>query len=145
MLGWYTIGSEEALMSVTDAEAVADVADRLFEAIEQSDIAMVQQLWNSDVIVWKTGEPRDRDKERAMRVIAWSVDTTTDRRYEILDRQLFDGGFVQQHILRASGADEISIEMRVCIVVKVNAEGLITRIDEYFDPTDMAPLMRSTT
>jgi hypothetical protein len=35
--------------------------------------------------------------------------------------------------------------MRVCIVVKVNAEGLITRIDEYFDPTDMAPLMRSTT
>jgi hypothetical protein len=35
--------------------------------------------------------------------------------------------------------------MRVCIVIKVNAEGLITRIDEYFDPTDMAPLMRSTT
>ena len=74
-------------MSVTDAEAIADVADRLFEAIEQSDIAMVQQLWNSDVIVWKAGEPRDRDKERAMRVIAWFVNTTTDRRYEILDRQ----------------------------------------------------------
>ena len=34
--------------------------------------------------------------------------------------------------------------MRVCIVIKMDAEGLITRIDEYFDPTDMAPLMRST-
>ena len=31
--------------------------------------------------------------------------------------------------------------MRVCIVVKVDDEGLITRIDEYFDPADMAPLM----
>jgi ketosteroid isomerase-like protein len=98
MLGWYTIGSEEALMSVTDAEAIADVADRLFEAIEQSDIAMVQQLWNSDVIVWKTGEPRDRDKERAM---------------------------------------------RVCIVIKLGANGLINRIDEYFDPAEMAPLLES--
>src|SRR6476620_7393743 len=88
MLGWYTIASEEALMSVTDAEAISDVADRLFEAIEQSDIAMVEQLWNPDVIVWKVAD-RDRDRERAMRVIAWFVNTTTDRRYEILDRQFF--------------------------------------------------------
>jgi ketosteroid isomerase-like protein len=84
MLGWYTIASEEALMSVTDAEAISDVADRLFEAIEQSDIAMVEQLWNEDVIVWKVA---DRDRERALRVIAWFINTTTDRRYEILDRQ----------------------------------------------------------
>jgi len=41
-------------MSVTDAEAIADVADRLFEAIEQSDIAMVEQLWNEDIIVWRS-------------------------------------------------------------------------------------------
>jgi len=106
MLGWYTIASEEALMSVTDAEAISDVADRLFEAIEQSDIAMVEQLWNPDVIVWKVAD-RDRDRERAMRVIAWFVNTTTDRRYEILDRQVFEGGFVQQHILHANGRRRI--------------------------------------
>jgi ketosteroid isomerase-like protein len=131
-------------MSVTDAAAITDVADRLFEAIEQSDIAMVQQLWNSDVTVWKTGEPRDRDKERALRVIAWFVNTTTDRRYEILDRQFFDGGFVQQHILHANGRNGGSIQMRVCIVIKVGTDGLITRIDEYFDPAEMAPLLDST-
>ena len=78
-------------------------------------------------------------------MIRWFIDVTTTRGYEILDRQVFDGGFVQQHILRAGGADGVSIEMRVCIVIKVDAEGLITRIDEYFDPADMAPLLRSTT
>jgi hypothetical protein len=77
-------------MSVTDAEAIADVADRLFEAIEQSDIAMVQQLWNSDVIVWKVAD-RDRDRERAL-----------------------------------------------------GTNGLISRIDEYFDPAEIAPLLEST-
>ena len=130
-------------MSVTDAEAIADVADRLFEAIEQSDIAMVEQLWNEDVIVWKVAD-RDRDRARALRVIAWFVNTTTDRRYEILDRQIFDGGLVQQHILHANGRSGGSIAMRVCIVIKLGANGLINRIDEYFDPAEIAPLTEST-
>jgi ketosteroid isomerase-like protein len=129
-------------MSVTDAEAIADVADRLFEAIEQSDVAMVEQLWNEDVIVWKVAD-RDRERERALRVIAWFVNTTADRRYEILDRQLFHGGFVQQHILHATGRNGGSIAMRVCVVIKLGANGLISRIDEYFDPAEIAPLLES--
>jgi ketosteroid isomerase-like protein len=129
-------------MSVTNTEAVADVADRLFQAIENSDIAMVEGLWDDDVVVWKVAD-RDRDRERALRVIAWFVDSTTDRRYEILDRQFFGGGFVQQHILHANGRNGGSISMRVCIVIKVGANGLISRIDEYFDPADIAPLLES--
>jgi ketosteroid isomerase-like protein len=128
---------------VVDAEAIADVADRLFEAIEASDIAMVQQMWNDDVVVWKVGD-RDRDKERALRVITWFINTTTDRHYEILDRKLFDGGFVQQHILHANGRNGGSIAMRVCIVIKLGDNGLISRIDEYFDPAEIAPLLEST-
>ena len=130
-------------MPAVDADAIADVADRLFEAIENSDIAMIQQLWNDDVVVWKVAD-HDRDKERALRVLTWFINTTTDRRYEILDRQLFDGGFVQQHILHANGRNGGSISMRVCIVIKMGANGLISRVDEYFDPTEIAPLLGST-
>ena len=130
-------------MPAVDADAISDVADRLFEAIENSDIAMIQQLWNDDVVVWKVAD-HDRDKERALRVLTWFINTTTDRRYEILDRQLFDGGFVQQHILHANGRNGGSMSMRVCIVIKMGANGLISRIDEYFDPTEIAPLLGST-
>ncbi len=31
--------------------------------------------------------------------------------------------------------------MRVCIVIRVGADGLIERIDEYFDPAQIAPLI----
>lgn len=130
-------------MPAVDADAISDVADRLFEAIENSDVAMIEQLWNDDVVVWKVAD-RDRDKERALRVLTWFINTTTDRRYEILDRQLFDGGFVQQHILHANGRNGGLISMRVCIVIKMGANGLISRIDEYFDPTEIAPLLGST-
>jgi hypothetical protein len=131
-------------MSSADAEAIADVADRLFDAIENSDIALVQQMWNDDVVVWKVAD-RERDKERALRVITWLVNETTERRYEILDRQVFDGGFVQQHILHAKGRNGGSISMRVCIVIKLGANDLISRIDEYFDPAEMAPLLSEVT
>jgi hypothetical protein len=91
------------------------------------------------------GARRDNDKARALRVIDWFIDTTIERQYEILDRQLFNNGsvsgFMQQHVLHATGHAGQSISLRVCIVIKVGANGLIDRIDEYFDPAGIAPLM----
>jgi ketosteroid isomerase-like protein len=118
-----------------------DVADRLFGSIEAGDYEAVAAMWAPDVAVWHSGDPKDNQRQRALKVIRWFMDVTTSRSYEILDRQFFTGGFVQQHLLRAQRSDGISIDMRVCIVIKVNAQGLITRIDEYFDPSDMAPLL----
>lgn len=128
-------------MSETATRAVTDVADRLFDAIARSDIAAVEQMLRPDVAAWHSGDDRDHNRARSVRIIAWFVDATTDRRYEVVDRQLFDGGFVQQHILHANGRTGASIAMRVCIVIKLGTDGLITRIDEYFDPADMAPLL----
>jgi ketosteroid isomerase-like protein len=131
-------------MPITGSDVIVDVADKLFDSITNSDIAKVAQLFNDDVLVWHSGDTRDSAKERALRVIDWFIVSTIDRRYEILDRQFFDRGFVQQHILHANGRNGESIAMRVCIVIKVGADGLITRIDEYFDPVEMAPLLDST-
>jgi len=46
-------------------------------------------------------------------------------------------------VLHAAATHGASIQLRVCIVIKVGADGRITRIDEYFDPADMAPLLTS--
>jgi ketosteroid isomerase-like protein len=132
-------------ISASSAESIVDVADRLFTAIENSDMAAVDRLWSPDITVWRVGSRRDDDKVRALRVIDWFISTTTERSYELLDRQLFDAGpargFVQQHILHATGHAGQSISLRVCIVIKVGADGLIHRIDEYFDPAGIAPLL----
>jgi ketosteroid isomerase-like protein len=128
-------------MPATTAETIVEVADRLFAAIANGDRAAVERMWSEDVTVWRVGARRDDDKPRALRVIDWFISASTERRYEILDRQLFDGGFVQQHILHATGHAGQLIALRVCIVIKVDADGLINRIDEYFDPAGIAPLL----
>lgn len=118
-----------------------DVANRLFGAIEAGDYDAVAAMWSDDVLVWHSGDPADNDRVQALKVIRWFMRRTTARRYEVLDRRMFDGGFVQQHILHADGTSGESIALRVCIVITVGPDDLITRIDEYFDPADMAPLM----
>jgi ketosteroid isomerase-like protein len=128
-------------MPTVTGEAIVEVAERLFAAIERGDVAAVDRLWSDDVAVWRVGARRDDDKRRALRVIDWFVTATTERHYEVLDRQLFDGGFVQQHVLRATGHAGQSISPRVCIVIRIGADGLIDRIDEYFDPAEIAPLL----
>jgi ketosteroid isomerase-like protein len=128
-------------MPATTAETIVEVADRLFAAIANSDKATVDRMWSEDIAVWRVGARRDDDKARALRVIDWFISATTERRYEILDRALFDTGFVQQHILHATGQAGQLIALRVCIVIKVGTDGLIDRIDEYFDPAGIAPLL----
>ena len=132
-------------MPASSAETVLDAANRLFTAIERSDVAAVDAMWSDGIAVWRVGSRRDDDKARAMRVIEWFIGATTQRRYEILDRQFFDDGsaqgFVQQHVLHATGHAGQSISLRVCIVIRVGSHGLIARIDEYFDPAGIAPLM----
>ncbi len=128
---------------------VTELAEQLFSAIENGDRATVERMWSGDIAVWRTdgrrGPTQSDDKPRALRVIDWFISTTATRGYEILDRQMFENGFVQQHVLHATGHAGQSIEMRVCMVIKVDTEGLINRIDEYFDPADLAPLLRPPT
>ena len=120
---------------------IVDLADRLFAAIERGDEATLEQSFGDDIAVWRAGARRDDDKARALRVLRWFIGVTAERHYEILDRQLFTDGFVQQHILHATGHDGGSIALRVCIVIKLGVDALISRIDEYFDPAELAPLM----
>lgn len=132
-------------MPAATAEIIADAADRLFSAIEKSDVDAVDRLWSDGIAVWRPGARRDDDKARALRVIDWFVTATTERHYEILDRQLFDSatisGFVQQHVLHATGHAGQLIALRVCIVIRIDTNGQIDRIDEYFDPAGITPLM----
>jgi ketosteroid isomerase-like protein len=122
-------------------EQILEVADQLFAAIAGGDIDAVTALWADDVTVWHTGDDRDNDKPRALKVIRWYVGATTYRHYEVLDRQVFDGGFVQQHLLHSTATSGAKVILRVCLVVKIGDDGLIHRIDEYLDPAELAPLL----
>ena len=123
---------------MTPAEVTA-VADEMFAAIERGDVKALAAMWSDDVLVWRLGGGRARDKPRALAVIDWFVASTTSRRYEVLDRQIFDGGFVQKHVVHAVTANDTPVTFRACLIVKVD-DGRVLRIDEYLDSADLVAL-----
>ena len=132
-------------MPTVKADVVADVADRLFAAIENGDAATVEALWDDDVLVWKSAEPEDQAKKRALRVIAWFMDTTTDAatRSSTGSSSTADSSSSTSCTPPAATADRSRCGSASLSSWEPN--GLINRIDEYFDPAELAPLLHEAT
>jgi len=54
-------------------------------------------------------------------------------------RQVIDGGFLQEHVLRGTAPNGQTVAMPACIIATVS-DGRITRIHEYLDPAGVAAL-----
>ncbi len=68
-----------------------------------------------------------------------------DLRYEEVRRQPTPSGFVQQHVLRATLPGGGAFELPACIVIDLDGDGRITRLDEYLDSAAVAVLRRGRT
>jgi ketosteroid isomerase-like protein len=112
------------------------VADDLFASIEKGDIDGVRSVYAPDVVVWHNTDGVEQSVEQNLRTLQWVVDNLSDRSYDDVRRTEYDGGFVQQHVLRFTKGGERR-EIPACIVATV-ADGRITRIDEYIDSAHVA-------
>jgi ketosteroid isomerase-like protein len=71
--------------------------------------------------------------------LTWLCDHLADRRYDVTRRQVIDGGFLQEHVLRGTAPGGQVVAMPACIIATV-VDGRITRIHEYLDPAGVAAL-----
>ncbi|MEO6317809.1 MAG: nuclear transport factor 2 family protein [Acidimicrobiales bacterium] len=116
-----------------------EVARRLFAAVEAGDVGAVRDLYADDAVVWHNSDGVAQTRDENLRTLSWVVEHLTDRRYEEVTCQPTPGGFVQQHVLRATGPTGRPVEVPACLVAAV-VDGKITRIDEYLDSAHLAPL-----
>ena len=108
-----------------------DLLDPFFAAIERGDIDAVAPMYADDVAVWHNVSGQALDKPQSLDLLRYWTEKVRDVRYEVLERQPFEGGIVQRHIVRGD-ASGTPIEANVCIVFHV-PDGRITAIFEYLD------------
>lgn len=116
-----------------------ELARRLFAAVEAGDIEAVRALYADDAVVWHNTDGVAQTGDENLRTLAWVVEHLSDRRYEEITCQPTPTGFVQQHVLRATGPAGRPVEVPACLVAAV-VDGKITRIDEYLDSAHLASL-----
>lgn len=116
-----------------------DIADALFGAIERGDVDAVAALYADDAVIWHNFDNVEQDRDANLAVLSWMTRRVRDLRYEEIARYEIDGGFVQQHVLRATTESGETLKVPGCIVVHLH-DDRIGRIDEYLDSAHLSPL-----
>ncbi|MFI4973695.1 MAG: nuclear transport factor 2 family protein [Caulobacterales bacterium] len=116
---------------------IRELVSRFFAAIERGDIDTVSEIYAPDVVIWHNTDEAEAGREDNLRTLRWMVRNMPERSYRDRRVSVFDGGFVQQHVLHAVRGDGVSVTLPACIVCQVKG-GRITRLDEYFDSARVA-------
>jgi ketosteroid isomerase-like protein len=128
------------MRSSPDASVVTEEADAVaaefFAAIERGDLDAVRELYAPEAEIWHNVTGRTQTRDENLSLLRFFTGRVAERRYEVLARELFPGGFVQRHILHGRLASGDPIAAPVCLVVYV-AKGRITRLFEYLDPASV--------
>lgn len=111
--------------------------DRIIVAAEAGDATDLYDIYAEDAVIWHNTDERTQTVERNARVLEAMDRFVSDRRYTERRVTAFDGGAVQQHVLRGiSRATGKEVALHACVVIAVNDEGRISRLDEYFDSAE---------
>jgi ketosteroid isomerase-like protein len=124
---------------MTTANDMNLLADRFMRAIETGDIETVRACYAPDARIWHNNDGVEQTLEENIKVLHWVARHLSDRRYEIKSRHVFDGGYVQQHVLHGTLRNGKAFSMPACLVVTV-ANGKIARLSEYLDSAHTLPL-----
>ena len=120
-----------------DAEMAA-LAKRFFDCIESGDVDGLVACYAPTAEIWHNTDGAVQGPEDNRTTLAGLVRYFADRVYDERRLDVFPGGFVQQHVLRATRVrDGAKVALAACIVCRV-ADGKITRLDEYFDSAAVA-------
>jgi len=116
-----------------------EICERLFAAVQAGDTETVRELYAPNAVIWHNDDMASQGPEENLRVLRWVARNVKGLRYEDIRRQETPTGFVQQHVLRGIAPNGAPLEIPACIVCVVE-NGRITRLDEYLDSAQTAPL-----
>lgn len=123
-----------------DAAAIEALAERFLTAVETGDIDTVRDCYAEDAVIWHNNDQQIQGRDDNLKVLAWMHRAIPDRKYTDVRRTVYEGGFVQQHVLRGT-APGGQLELYAILQVAC-ADGRITRLDEYFDTAQLSVLAR---
>jgi ketosteroid isomerase-like protein len=118
-------------------ESTRQLAESFFNAIERGDLVAVQAIYAPDAIVWHNTDGRAVQVDENLETLESFIQNVPERHYTRRRLEVFEGGFVEQHLLKGKLANGKEVSLAACVICKVR-EGRITRLDEYFDSAELA-------
>ncbi|HWD49199.1 MAG TPA: nuclear transport factor 2 family protein [Rhizomicrobium sp.] len=117
---------------MSHADDMNMLADRIMRAIENNDCDTVADCYAPDARIWHNFDGIEQTVPENLQTLVWMDGRLKKRRYEIVSRDAFVGGYVQRHVLHGTLTNGAAFAMPACLVVTVT-DGKIVYLAEYLD------------
>ena len=114
--------------------------EQLFSIFESQEFDGLESLLAPDVTMKQNGNP-EHDKDGLMAFVQGFKNDGVSVEYSDVRRSVGDGFVVEQHVVTLTRPDGKSASTDVCVVLRFDDDGLITRLDEYVDSAVFAALI----
>lgn len=118
-------------------ETPEDTARRLFQAMNDNDMAAVDAIYADDFALWHSFDKHVRDRATCLHMIG-ELGKVAKRNYRLID-SVSNGNRVAQRYELTLNAPEIWMDHRIDLAVFLTfKEGRLVRMEEYIDSRDAA-------
>jgi ketosteroid isomerase-like protein len=127
-------------LTTTNENEMNVLADRITRGYEQNDVDAIAACYAPNARIWHNFDEVEQSVEEQLGATRWLNERLKNLKYEIVSRDFFDGGYVQQYVVHgtiANGGD--AFRMPLCMHVTVR-DGRISRLEEYLDSAHLKPL-----
>lgn len=119
-----------SLDGVNDSE-LSNIADRLFKAFVDHDAETLREVCSPEARFWSSAQGAESDLEQMIGSLAGMQAMIGKHRYEEVRRLVAPNGFVEQHRVRSTLPNGKELDLDVCVVVRVDEDDRVVRLDEY--------------
>lgn len=117
-----------------------ELAERFLAAVEHRDLGAMEAVLAQDAKFWTNVSQSDMDRATRLERIALEFRLFATFAFEDTRLDGFGSGFLVRARARGSLPDGQRFEFPICMVGDV-ADGLIVRLEEYLDPSAVAPIL----
>ena len=133
-----TSNEQGAAPALSDAEKLA-IAERFAAASRTNNGEAYRALCAADAVTWHNFDDAEVTTEQTVRTVAWLHRTVPDLTWTDMAFNLTPTGWVSQTVMTGT-APGGPLRVHSCVIVTLGAGGLVTRVEEYLDPTQTAVL-----
>jgi hypothetical protein len=114
--------------------------EQLFSIFESQEFGGLESLLAPDARMKQNGNP-EHDVEGLFAFVKGLKNEGVSVKYSDVRRSVGEGFVVEQHVVTLTRPDGKSVSTDVCVVLRFDDDGLITRLDEYTDSAVFAALI----
>jgi ketosteroid isomerase-like protein len=133
-----TSNDHGAAPALSDAVKL-DIAARFAAASRTNDGDAYRALCAPNAVTWHNFDDAEVTTEQTVRTVAWLHRTVPDLAWDDVALHLTPTGWVSQTVMTGT-APGGPLRVHSCVIVTLEGGGLVTRVEEYLDPTQTAVL-----